>query len=177
MRPLWLDYQRADPTRHRPGMLLLIAGVLVAAATAADYSTVAAELDDMQAQVDRLRRTSGGQRPTRMVNAAPTEPGAAAGRETPATRPPPTVADWESLFSSLEAAADESVTLLTLQPGANEIQISGEAKDFAASVDYMKRLESEPAVTNARLTQSEVVAENPRHPVRFALVAEWRGSP
>ncbi|MDD5250691.1 MAG: PilN domain-containing protein [Rhodocyclaceae bacterium] len=173
MRLLWLDYQQPDPGRHRPGVLLLVAGVVATGVTSADYFAVAAELDAAQSEVAQLRLTAAPQRPRAAAAAAAP---VAAGHEA-ASPPAPTAARWEALFASLEAAADDTVTLLSLHPGAKEIQISGEAKDFAASMDYVKRLQSAPALANARLTQSEVAAENPRHPVKFALVADWRGAP
>jgi Tfp pilus assembly protein PilN len=163
MRPLWLDYQRSDPTRRRPGMALLALGVVAVLLTSVDYFAVAAERDDAQAQVDALRRAAGHMS-TR--NAAAPTPAPVAGG--------PSAQHWESLFASLEAASDETVTLLSLHPGDKDVQLTGEAKDFGASMDYVQRLQAQPALTNARLTQSEIVADNPRHPVRFSLVADWR---
>jgi Tfp pilus assembly protein PilN len=166
MGPLWLDYQRNDPSRRRPGWLLLGAGLIAAVLVVGEYYSVADDRDEAQAQVDRLRQEA--------VRRTALRPPASATAGTP-VRGGPSVQRWEALFSALEGAAGDSVTLLSLHPGANEIQISGEAKDFAASMDYLQRLQSTQGLANARLTQSEVVAENPRHPVRFALVADWRG--
>lgn len=167
MGPLWLDYQRGDPSRRRPGWLLLAAGVIAAVLVVGEYYAAADDKDDAQADVDRLRQEAA-----RRASLRPAVP--AAGVVT-AVRSSPSIQRWEALFAALEAAAGDSVTLLSLHPGANEIQISGEAKDFAASMDYLQRLQTTQGLANARLTQSEVVAENPRHPVRFALVADWRG--
>lgn len=180
MRRLWLDYQRADPERRRPGVALLFVGVAGTLLTSVDYFAVAAERDDAQVQVESLLRAAEPQgkaaRSTATAPAAATAAAAGAAREQAAAAAP-SAARWESLFAALEAAADDTVTLLTLHPTEKEIQLSGEAKDFAASMDYVQRLQSQPALANARLTQSEVIAENPRHPVRFALVADWRGVP
>ena len=166
MRRLWLDYQRPDPGRRRSGMLLLAFGMTAALLTFVDYFAVAAERDDAQAKVEGLRRAAAG-----MAIAA--APGAS---NEPATAAPP-ARRWEALFDSLEAAAADSVTLLTLHPGEKEIQIGGEARDFASALDYVQRLQSASALANVRLTQSEVLAEHPRHPVRFSLLADWRGAP
>lgn len=172
MRPLWLDYRRPDPTQRRPGFLLLAVGAVAAVLTTADYYAAAAERDDAQAEVDRLRRDAERQRTTAAAAAA----SARAATREPA-RVAPSAQRWESLFAALEAAADDTVTLLTLHPGASEIQIGGEARDFASSLDYLRRLQAAPALANLRLTQSETVAENPHHPVRFSFVADWRSGP
>lgn len=168
MAPLWIDYQRNDPARRRAGLLLLAFGVVVTLLTSADYFAVAAERDDLQAQVEGLRQTAERERPvSRTATAsAAAEPAKVA----------PSAQRWDALFASLEAAADETVTLLTLHPTEKEIQLSGEARDFAASMDYVQRLQAQPALANARLTQSEVMADKPHRPVRFALVADWRGA-
>jgi Tfp pilus assembly protein PilN len=187
MRRLWLDYVRPDPERRRPGLAVLALGVVATLLTSIDYLAVAAERDDVRAQVEQLQRASPLPRAT--ARTAPGAPSAARGgveaptadRTTATDRtvtavPAPSAARWEALFASLEAASDDSVTLLSLHPGEKEIQISGEARDFPASVDYVQRLQAAPALANARLTRSEVVTENPRHPVRFSLVADWRGT-
>jgi Tfp pilus assembly protein PilN len=168
MQKLWLDYQRGDPDRRRTGRAALAVGALAVVLTGVDYLAVADERDGLQAEVASLQRATE-RRQAAVRTAATREPAAVAAA--------PTAARWETLFSSLEAAGDDSVTLLTLHPGEKEIQLSGEAKDFAASMDYVQRLQSQPAFANARVTQSEVVADNPRHPVRFALVADWRNAP
>ncbi|HEX8987747.1 MAG TPA: PilN domain-containing protein [Rhodocyclaceae bacterium] len=165
MQRLWLDYQRPDPERRRPGRLLLGAGALAVVLTAGDYLAVAGERDDLRTEVDGLRRAAEHRR---LATAA----AASAPRE--ATLMAPSAARWETLFSSLEAASGDAVTLLSLHPGEKEIQLAGEAKDFPSAMDYVQRLERQPAFSGVRLTQSEVVAENPNHPVRFALVADWR---
>jgi Tfp pilus assembly protein PilN len=173
MTPLWIDYQRGDPARRRPGLLLLAVGIVATLLTTADYLAVAAERDDAQSQVEGLRRTAERERPTNRTASAPaTAPAAAA--ETPTAAP--SAQRWDALFAALEAAANDTVTLLTLHPTGKEIQLSGEAKDFASSMDYVQRLQAQPVLANARLTQSEVMTDNPHRPVRFSLVADWRGA-
>ena len=86
----------------------------------------------------------------------------------------PSAARWESLLVSLEAAGNESVTLLALEPGARDISISGEASDLGAALDYVKRLQNAAVFADAHLVKHELIKENPYRPVRFTLLAGWR---
>jgi hypothetical protein len=175
MQALWLDYQRPYPGRRRVGLGLLVASVVVAGLMLNQYFAMVAERDELHAQVLLLKReavrgrllvASGGG--STQLPSSPQK-----GRVDSATVSR-SAAQWESLFAALEAASDDSVTLLALQPGVSEITISGEAKNLAASMDYVKRLQSATAFAKVHLTQSEIVMEHPQHPVRFTLAADWR---
>jgi hypothetical protein len=170
MRPLWLDYQQAMPGRRRNGVMVLLLGLGVGAALMAEYTGMAAESEDLQYQVARLRRDADQARRAGTEEGKATAPGEAAASTGHSN------AAWEGLFAALEAAAGEEVTLLALQPGPREIQISGEAKDLATAMDYLGKLQGSRALTNVHLTQSGVVEEHPQHPLRFTLAAEWRES-
>lgn len=164
--PLWLDYQRADPGRRRDGVLLLGAGVLVGSLLFGLYADLVAEQEAVRQEVSRLKRA-----------AARAVPAAGAAATAPAAPSPRSAAAWEALFTALEAAGDESVTLLGLQPGGGQIAIAGEARDLPAAMDYLARLQSAPVFAEVRLTQSEVVVAHPQRPLRFSLQATWRGVP
>ncbi len=201
MQTLWLDYQRPYPGRRRFGWLLLALSLVATGVLLAGYFTSVAERDELLGQVLRLRgaasrgqlleaaaRLSAGahsstpQSPSQQSStpqspsqqsSIPQSPNPRGRGEVAAVAHP--AAQWESLFASLESAGDESVTLLGLQPGASEIIINGEAKNLAASMDYLNRLQFAKVLVNAHLTQSEIVLEHPQRPVRFTLAAEWGG--
>ena len=171
MRPLWLDYQRDAPGRRRPGLVLLIFSVLLTAVLLTQYFTIAQELSKTGQRVSQLRHGADHQRMAVDANASATD---AAGQRSPAAI---STTRWESLFSTLENASNDSMTLLSLEPGQREISIKGEAKDLAAAMDYVQRLQSATVLTHPHLTESQVVKEHPQHPVRFTLLAEWREAP
>lgn len=168
MRPLWLDYRQETPGQQRSGWVLLALGVAVAAGLAIHFFSLQAEEEALQLQVSHLRREAEKER----LAAGSGTPAAAA--PSPASHP---LGSWDSLFTSLEGAGDDTVTLLSIQPGPNEVQITGEAHDLGAALDYLKRLQAAPGVANARLTQSEVVEAHPQHPVRFSLATNWQEAP
>lgn len=176
MRALWLDFQRPEPGRRRAGNALLAVGVLLGAGLLADYVNVVGETDQVEQQVLRLRREAEPARRAAAVEGAPTARGGQrqAADDTSSSQPGHEALQWDALFAALEAAADDSMTLLTLNTGGSEIQIGGEARNIDAAMDYVKRLQAATALGNPHLTQSEVVQEHPQHPVRFALAASWR---
>lgn len=176
MRALWLDFQRAEPGRRRAGTGLLVAGLVAAAVLVVDYVAVTAGVDEIEQQVSRLRREAEQARRSAGADAALAARGGPRQGIDEALPSSRGSEQWESLFAALEAAADESVTLLLLNTGATEIQIGGEARNMVAAMDYVKRLQSATAFSNPHLTQSEVVQEHPQHPLRFALAAQWRES-
>lgn len=171
MRSLWLDYQLDEPGRHRPGLLLLISSLVLTALLFAQYFSIAEKLTTAGTQVSKLKRGAEHQRLFENPN------GARVNVEGQQRSPILSAGRWESLFTSLEKAGSDSMTLLRLEPGPREISITGEAKDLAAAMEYVQRLQSVPVFTNAHLTESETLKEHPRHPVRFTLVADWRGAP
>lgn len=158
MRALWLDYQQEEPGRRRSGFILLAIGVLVSSLLLARYSTVADELSAAEGQLSRLQRAKT---PAHLSAVAVTEL--------------PTAAHWESLFQALEAAGDDTVTLLRLQSGKDGTLISGEARSLDASLAYATRLQSARLLADVHMTQSEVVSDHPQRPLRFSLVAGGRG--
>ena len=173
MPPLWLDYQRPPPGRQVPGMVLLAASVIFSGLLLSMAVDLASETADAQQQVFKLRQAAERRRLFETAEKPAVE---AAGAE-PGQPESPSAIRWESLFSSLEAAGNDTVTLLGLAPGPREIVITGEASGLAAALDYAQRLQAAKALTNAHLSKYEVVREHPRQPVRFTLLAEWREGP
>lgn len=169
MRPLWLDYRQETPGQQRGGWALLALGIAVAAVLATHFFSLQAEQDALQLQVSHLRREAEKERQAAGSGAT------LAAAPVAASHP---LGSWDSLFTSLEGAGDDTVTLLSILPGPKEVQITGEAHDLGAALDYVKRLQTAPGVANAHLTQSEVVEANPQRPVRFSLAANWKeGAP
>lgn len=169
MRPLWLDYRRPLPGRQRPGLLLLLTALLLCGVVLEELFSIDAELASTERQVARLRREA-----ERRTDAARTDSPATTAAQSERRAASPSAARWESLLHSLESAADDSVTLLALDPGPQTIAIGGEARDLGAALDYVNRLQATPIFADVHLARHEVVSENPHRPVRFTLQANWR---
>lgn len=83
---------------------------------------------------------------------------------------------WEDLFQAVESAGGKEIALLALEPDMEKrlVKISGEAKNIAAMLDYIKRLEDRSIFGTVYLQSHQVQQQNPDKPVRFALLAAWR---
>jgi Tfp pilus assembly protein PilV len=170
MPPLWLDYRKAPPARQWPGLILLIASLLLAAGLLALSSHLASATALSERQVSKLQQAA--ERRRLFASALPEH--ATSSNATSSQIVAPSAKRWEALFTALEAASDETVTLLGLTPGARQIVITGEAKGLPAALDYAQRLQAASVLANAHLSKYEVVREHPRQPVLFTLLAEWR---
>lgn len=169
--PLWLDYQRPPPGRQLPGIALLAGSLLLAGVLLSMSADLGREIEATDAQVVKLRQAAERRR----LFAEAAKP--AADSAAPAPPASASAARWETLFASLEGAADETVTLLGLTPGTREVTITGEARDLPAALDYAQRLQTAPAFSEAYLAKYEVVREHPRQPVRFTVLARLREAP
>lgn len=86
---------------------------------------------------------------------------------------------WERLFQAVEMSGGKDVALLALEPeiANRSVKIGGEAKNMAALLDYIKRLEQRDVFGAVYLQSHQVQQQDPDKPVRFALLAAWREKP
>ncbi len=82
---------------------------------------------------------------------------------------------WKELFASVESANTADVALLSIESdtGKRQLKISGEAKDLASMLDYVRLLGAQPKLANVYLQSHHLQQQDPQHPVRFALGADW----
>jgi Tfp pilus assembly protein PilN len=82
---------------------------------------------------------------------------------------------WDKLFGALEAAADEHVALLAIEPDprAGTVVISGDSKDYLAALTYVLNLSHAEALSHVQLARHEVKSNDPQKPVAFSVSAAW----
>lgn len=171
MQRLDLDFQKGPATWPLPGIALLVAGLGLTAMLFQHHVEIGDELTRAEGSVARLKRDAERQR----LFDARSENRSASDSTT--VRKWRSREQWEGLFGGLEAAADDTVTLLSFEPGIAEISLRGEAKDFSAMTDYVKRLSALPVLADVRLTEHETVRDHPRRPIRFSVHASWKDAP
>ena len=155
MSPLWLDYQRSPPGRQRPGWLIFGSGVLAAFLLFDSHLSLIDEQTQLAQELRQIKRNSG-------------EPG-----DPLLGRAAVNNSRYGLLLAGLEAAHDETVTLLSLKPGKIDIQLTGEARDQEAALAYLKRLQASQALAALYLTESQVAEAHPQRPTRFSIQGRW----
>ncbi|MBI5889592.1 MAG: hypothetical protein HZB47_02805 [Nitrosomonadales bacterium] len=177
MAALWLDYQQYRPF-HWAGPLLLALALLALLLSVAYYL----QLNDRAAAWEEKLQSIGrghGLRPTADGRGAhePERLALEVKRANEVLRQ--LTLPWEQLFQTVEAAGDRKVTLLALEPDIEkqQVKISGEARDMLVMLNYIARLEEQEAFGSVFLQSHQVQLQDPERPVRFALIADWRGQP
>lgn len=83
---------------------------------------------------------------------------------------------WDTLFRAVESAGGESVALLSMEPDIQKgtVRISGEAKNFAAMLEYIRQLGARDVFGSVHLQNHQIQQDDPQKPVRFSLLAVWK---
>jgi Tfp pilus assembly protein PilN len=87
---------------------------------------------------------------------------------------------WDTLFRAVESAGGDTVALLSMEPDIQKgtVRISGEAKDFAAMLEYIRQLGADDVFGSVHLQTHQIRQDDPQKPVRFSLLAVWKaGAP
>ncbi len=89
---------------------------------------------------------------------------------------------WTRLLAELEGASHDSagdIALLSVEPDESKhlVRVTGESRDLPRVLAYVGRLQSSALLRYPMLDSHEARTEDPQHPVRFALSAEWRQPP
>ena len=82
---------------------------------------------------------------------------------------------WTKLFAALEAAANDQVALLAIEPDTKNgtVKITGDSKDYLAALGYVLNLSQAEALSNVQLVRHEVKQNDPQRPVAFSITAAW----
>jgi hypothetical protein len=171
---LHLDYQQDLPRRWAgPAMLALtLGGLILAGAYYIELDGTAAGWEGKLEQMERrLGMPAHGGRGSGEAKDMVLEVNRANEVLRQLTLP------WDTLFQAVESAAGKDVALLAMEPDTekHQVKISGEAKDFAAVLNYVTHLEEQAVFGPVYLQGHQVQQEDPDKPVRFSLLAEWRG--
>jgi hypothetical protein len=82
---------------------------------------------------------------------------------------------WGALFRDLEEASARNVALLAVEPDAHKrsVKVDGEARDLAAVLAYVARLEAAPGLAGVTLTSHAVKEAGGQRPVAFSVTGQW----
>ncbi len=173
MRPIEIDFGRRRRSGARiSGALLLAAAIAGVGAQTWAYFGLRTEADAWQADRRRLDRLASAP----SIKSAPEDQERLRAELSLSNR----IIDkldmpWDTLFATVEAAAGEQAILLGVEPDAErrEVRLTGEAKDAAAMLGYLRELRRAPVLGDAHLTDHQVNIQDPQRPVRFTIEASW----
>ncbi len=173
MRPLALDYRR----RRRAiwgGLALLAAGLALVAAVGTQYWNLRQEASRWAARAAEAHRTARQGRPRAPRVAGDEAEIAQQTRDANAVLRRLAV-PWQALFAAIESTKGKQVALLTLDPDVQKglVRIGAEAKGLDEMVQYLKRLQQEPALGEVVLVNHQFQEKDPQRPVRFSVTAAW----
>jgi uncharacterized membrane protein YccC len=168
--PARIELDFAGPA-HRSwslGVVLCAAGIVGCAAMGHAFQTKLGERNTLEAQLGATVRPHRTATPNASRNAA-----AAAAIEQQLQVP------WSHLLAELESASQDvaaTVSLLEVQPDAAKhvVRITAEARTLPDALAYLERLQKSPVLRYPMLDSHELRKDDPEHPIRVKLSAEWR---
>jgi len=170
-----LDFLQPHARRTGLGVALLLAGAVAAGALLVRHYQIAQEsalLEERTADARRMARRAMPHLEVRPIGARALADEIRDANVVIERMNVP----WDALFRELEAAADETVALLAIQPdpASRQVRIAGEARKLEAVLGYVERLEARDGLANVFLLAHETRDAPPR-PVAFTLTAQWTG--
>ena len=173
MRELELDYQRKSHKLTRMGAIVCAISVGILLVVVFQYIQMSAESRMLEARVQQFERKDAAR-----------STGVNAKRDTRSLAAEVKQANhvlkmlglhWDSVFAAVATAHREGIALLSFapEPEKGTVKISAEARNFSMMLDYLQRLEEQPALDAVYLQSHHMQNDNPKKPVRFVVTADW----
>lgn len=82
---------------------------------------------------------------------------------------------WPTLLSTLERIEPKNIALLGITPNKKkqQLQLTGQAKNMQAALQYIQQLEATPMLSQVYLQKHEVEVDDAFKPVSFTIMASW----
>ncbi|MHB1085935.1 MAG: PilN domain-containing protein [Thiobacillus sp.] len=79
---------------------------------------------------------------------------------------------WQPAFDALAVARSSKIALISLDAiqDKSQLKLVGEARQLADAIEFIEALQQQPGIRRAALTEHEVQADDPQHPVRFNIL-------
>jgi hypothetical protein len=168
-RPVPLDF--VAPVRRAP-----LAGAALCLAGVAAVVTLGLAFDRALAERARLDAALGA---TTLPRHSPPTPESLRSAAEVVTIEKELAVPWTRLLAELEAASHDSagkVSLLQVEPdpGKRLLRITAEVRTLPDALAYLKRLQDSEVLRHPMLESHERRKDDPQHPLRIKLSAEWR---
>ncbi len=168
-RPVRLDFVARVHEAPLAGAALCTLGLAAALAVGLAFHRELAERDRLDAALGAAPRPRHVAPPPESLRIA--AEAAAVEREL--------AVPWTRLLAELEAASHDlpgSVSLLEVEPDPRKqvVRITAEVRSLSDALAYLRRLQKSPVLRHPMLESHERRKDDPEHPLRIQLSAEWR---
>jgi len=166
--PLELDFIVAPRRPRAVGLVVLVLSLSVVGFLVSRYQTAQQRLQQLEA-ADSLVRTSPAPR------AVPRERLDEQVKSAQATVRQLAL-PWAELIDSLERSAMREVSVLHIQPDAQQrtMRVTAEARGEAQMLEYLRRVGSAGGFSEVHLVSHQVREDDPQRPIQFSLLAAFR---
>ncbi|HKY01058.1 MAG TPA: PilN domain-containing protein [Burkholderiales bacterium] len=173
MQRLELDFLHPRGRWYTPGTVLLALGLLIAGLTAGKFQDLASEQAVLQAQIGDTQRLLRREVPRVQSDDKQLNDQVARANVVLSALNLP----WDAMFRELEAASNENMALLAIQPesAGRRVRLAGEARRYDDLLAYVSRLEQTKGFANVYLLSHQALEGATTGAVSFALVADWAG--
>lgn len=171
---LHLDYQRAAGGLPWAGAVLLVVALGLLAWIGSDYLGISRQAARLESRVVQMVQTHPRLQKEKLTAAE------ARDREQEVRRANEVLRrlslPWDRLFQAVESASGKEVALLSIDPDLEKgvVKISGEAKNLAAALEYIQKLEKQEMFGTVYLQSHQLQRQDPEKPVRFTLLGLLR---
>ena len=167
-RSVRLDFAAPAHATPRLGLVLCIAGLAAAITTGVLFNTELGERNHIDAALAAIAQQ----------NRPPTTAAGHAAEDTAAIERELSI-PWSKLLAELEAASHDSASTVALlqvepDPAKHTVRITAEARSLPAALAYLERLQHSRVLKFPMLESHELKKDDPEHPVRVKLAAEWQ---
>jgi len=173
-RRLDLDFSGRPPLPSLAGMLLLLAGALLALLATeqvADALVAQARYDESLARLDASNPAAH----PKPAAKGPADPRAAARGAARRQVAQALESPWADLLDAIEARPDGRVALLAVEPSAvkRTVRITAEARDAQAMLDHLSLLQQDGHLFEVALVSHQRQTQAPGAPWRYQIQGAW----
>ena len=167
-RRIRLDFVTPARGTPRVGAALCAAGVAAALAVGLAFDVKLSERNRLDAALGVISQ------PRAVPSAAATR-----AAEEIATVERELTVPWSPLLAELESASHDSadkIAVLAVEPDAAKrvVKVTAEARTLSDALGYLERLQKSAVLRYPMLESHERRKDDPQHPIRVKLAAEWR---
>jgi hypothetical protein len=169
--PLELDFVAAPRRPRLAGLIVMVAALGVAGTLLHKSQSAQQRLQQLQAAENLL----GGARAPRAVPRERLDEQLKSAQATVRQLALP----WAELIDALERSAMREVSLLHIQPDAQQrlVRLTAEARNEGQMLEYLRRVGAVGGLSEVHLLSHQVREEAPLRPLQFSLQASFRAGP